>query len=72
MNIHVHINIDTLRSIYPPSLKSIVYKEKEQILVKCLDDSFSGNIFVYIFIGWLMIPWSKKIVNTCMPKVHMF
>ena len=56
MNIHVHINIDTLRSIYLPSLKSIVYREKEQILVKWLDDSFSGNIFVYIFIGWLMIP----------------
>ena len=72
MNIHVHINIDTLRSIYPPSLKSIVYREKEQILVKCLDDSFSGNIFVYIFIGWLMVPWAKKIANTCTPKVHMF
>ena len=84
-NMHVHININPLHSIklqfiymianftkyYPASLKSIVYREKEQIIIKCLDDSFGRNIFVYIFIGWLIILWSKKIANACMPKVHM-
>lgn len=37
--------------------------ERNQIIIECLDDSFSGNMFVYIFISRLIILsilWSKK------------
>ena len=46
-------NKSQISHIYPPSLKSIVYREKEQIIIKCLDDSFSGKYFCLHFY-WLV------------------
>ena len=50
----------------PPLLKSIVYREKEQIIIKCLNDSVSGNIFVYIFIDRRRLLTLVRLKFTCL------